>query len=255
MAPTKIEDICDRREPYEMTSYALWSQAFIDISDDATCMVEEREWTRLQDENIDAKRIFGRIGYEGDWIHFALGSPVRANDFEPSEHPLMFVPHWIQEHLGLNGSGDVVEVEWMQQEAFPEATKIVLRPHDSAFHDANAKEELERALTRYGVLQAGSTIPIPIESMGNYVIMFDVVETQPAELVLLEGDEVEIEFARALNSPEPTVPPVTRPPTPRPFEEMISEEPVDFAPGIPLGGISRPRLADGRAWNPWRETA
>ena len=239
-------------------SYSIWAQTFItDSVDDATCQVEEQEWIRLQDAHPGAKRIFGRIGYEGDWIHFAVGAPVRANDFL-GEHPPLFIPHWIQEHLGLEGTGEVLEIEWMSEDAFPEATKIILRPHEAAFHDADAKGELERGLTRYGVLQAGSTIPIAIESMAEYKILFDVVETQPADLVLLEGDEVEIEFERALDAPVPAAQhfsPVTRPDTPIPFEDelLLPDTTVpEVQPGIPLGGVVRPRLPDGRAWNPWR---
>jgi hypothetical protein len=144
--------------------------------------------------------------------------------------------------LGIEGVGEEATVTWMTEEAFPSATRIVLRPHDSAFHTVDAKEELERALTRLGVLRQGDTILIPIEGLGGYEIAFDVMITEPAEIVLAEGDEVVMEFDAALDAPVPAAPVL----------EPESEEPMlPVITGNVLGGVSR-RMPDGRAWNPYR---
>jgi hypothetical protein len=135
-------------------------------------------------------------------------------------------------------------VTWLTQEAFPEATRIVLRPQDSAFYHADAKEELERALTRLGVIRTGDTILIPLDCLGGYQIPFDVVITEPANIVLAEGDEVIMEFEEALDaiSPEESE-----------EEEEESEEAAPPEPqGQKLGGEVR-YLPDGRRWNPWRD--
>jgi hypothetical protein len=160
--------------------------------------------------------------------------------------------------------GEQVEVAWLSQEAFPEATRIVLRPHDSAFYHADAKEELERALTRLGVLRQGDTILVPISSLGGYEIAFDVMITEPANLVLAQGDEVVMEFEGALDvPPAPPAAEVVPAPSapsaslPAQLQEDIwnvlpAPVPAPLPAGIPLGGGPTRRMPDGRAWNPYR---
>jgi hypothetical protein len=155
-----------------------------------------------------------------------------------------------------------VTVEWIQEESFPEATKIVLRPHDSAFYHADAKEELERCLTQVGVLKEGTTIRVKIAELGGFEIYFDVVKTEPANVVLMQGDEVAIEFMEAMDEAPLSYrsSPVSLPPQEE-FKETEQMIPSVLAPeqkemvydgGYTLGGTVKPRLPDGRAWNPWR---
>ena len=140
-----------------------------------------------------------------------------------------------------------MEVTWLTQEAFPEATRIVLRPQDSAFYHADAKEELERALTRLGVIRTGDTILVPLDCLGGYEIPFDVVLTEPANIVLAQGDEVIMEFEEALDaiSSEEEVEEESEEET-----EVVTPEPEPQ--GQKLGGEVR-YLPDGRRWNPWRD--
>lgn len=203
----------------------------------------------------DAKRVFAVIR-AGDQSHVcALGQPVRGGLGDGETDPL-YLPPWMLQTLRLEGAGDLVEVEWIPEEFAPEATKIVLRPHESAFYHANAREELEPALTRYGILQVGSTIPVPLEVLGGYVVLFDVVRCEPADLVLMEGDEVAIEFEKALDYEEP-VAAAAAPAAPAALEPFGADEMLPAAQAQPqghiLGGAARPRLPDGRAWNPWRQ--
>lgn len=72
-----------------------------------------------------------------------------------------------------------------QKNSFPEATRIVLRPHSSTFYESNIKDELEIALTEYGVLQLGMTVPIKIKAINN-IIDFDIVALEPASIVLMQ---------------------------------------------------------------------
>jgi hypothetical protein len=156
-----------------------------------------------------------------------------------------------------------VRVEWITEEYAPEATRIVLRPHDSAFFHGDAREQLEPVLTQYGILRKGVTIPVPLETLGGYVVLCDVIQTEPADLVIMEGDEVAIEFEEATDAvgAAAIATAVTAPPRPLPFEPMESTPMVPALPSEPspqepqghvLGGQVRPRLPDGRAWNPYR---
>lgn len=248
--------------------YKAWSQEFLGDGDKDlyTVFLEDVAWRQLHDRMPDAKRIFAVIR-AGERSHVcALGHPVRGGLKDGDDEPV-YLPPWMLQTLRLDGVGDLVEVEWIPEEFAPEATKIVLRPHESAFYHANAREELEPVLTRYGILQVGSTIPVPLEVLGGYVVLFDVVRCEPADLVLMEGDEVAIEFEQALDyvepAPQPSAPTsgalaAPAPTQPEPFETesmLPSAEPPPQPQGHILGGVNRPRLPDGRAWNPWRDGA
>lgn len=232
-----------------------WSPVFLSenlVADWATCSVSSYLWRQITDTH-DSPRIIGQVETNGKTIYVALGAPVM--DPSETETEKLFLPPWILGVLGLEGLGELVNLTWMSQEAFPSATRIVLRPHDSAFHTVDAKEELERALTRLGVLQQGDTILIPIETLGGYEIAFDVMICEPANIVLADGDEVVMEFEAALDQPEPVLEPVLEPilePVLEPFLESEAMIPIETPKGIALGGGPTRRLPDGRAWNPYR---
>jgi hypothetical protein len=218
----------------------LWSNIFLEENSDwATCSVSVATWRKITEEHEGTRHIARIVSGESE-VYIALGTPNNA-----VEENQIYAPSWLVDHLGVDGFGSQVEVTWLTQEAFPEATRIVLRPQDSAFYHADAKEELERALTRLGVIRTGDTILIPLDCLGGYQIPFDVVLTEPANIVLAQGDEVIMEFEEALDaiSPEES----------EEEEEEPEEDPVIPEPqGQKLGGEVR-YLPDGRRWNPWRD--
>jgi len=228
----------------------LWSNVFLPDpygADPAICSVPLNTWRRITEENPGA-RLFGRISYEGKEIFAALGGP---NQITEGTSEKLYLPSWMLDNLGALGEGERVEVEWLSQEAFPEATRIVLRPHDSAFYHADAKEELERCLTRLGVLRQGDTLVLPLECLGGFDVVFDVITTEPANLVLAQGDEVVMEFEEALDA---IPPPPPRPPTPVPeslFAPVQEPFPQSEITGVRLGGEER-LMPDGTRWNPWK---
>jgi hypothetical protein len=162
------------------------------------------------------------------------------------EYSPLFVPSWFQTILSVEADGIDMPVEWITDEYFVPATKIVLRPHDSAFYHVDAKQELEDALTRYGVLQQGTTILVRLEALQGFSVAFDVIHLEPANMVLMEGDEVAIDFEEALDAATVPVAPVVQESFP---DEML---PLKQDEGQKTGGITHPPLADGRPWNPWR---
>jgi hypothetical protein len=246
-------------------TYTIWSHSYI-YEDDVvrtTCNVPMAEWQRIHAENPDARRIFARCVLAGGHeVVCALGEPAPASAAVTEGDGInIFFPLWL---LGEGPSpiGENFEIDWISDEYFPAATRIVLRPHDTAFYHANTKNELEYSLTQYGVLRKGTTIPIEIQALGSYRIDFDVILTEPADLVLMEGDEVEIEFENALDELAN-----------EPAAVAITEESPIIAPQIPdlpllpdmpmlaAGQVqgqalgtdkNRPMLPDGRPWNPWR---
>lgn len=241
-------------------SYNAWSVAYAtDSVEQNRCYVSLAEWRKIHEDQPEAQRIFGRIRV-GDAVAFcALGEPTNMDAFG-TDQDAVIVPDWVRELLYVEGDGSPVEITWLSSDSFPNATRVVLRPHDSAFYHGDARDELERELTSYGVIAEGTTIPIAIQMLGGFSVLMDIIKTEPANIVLLEGDEIAFEFegsldlddggeaeraqaeaqaeaaaaaaAAMLSSAEATAPP----------------EPI----GQVLGGTNRPALPDGRPWNPWR---
>ena len=205
-----------------MRSLDLWSQSFLsDTPDTATCQFPIGAWRLIHEQFPDVTRLVGKLSVGSRTVYCALGSPIQPSEAEYSVDNL-YIPVWAVQRLGIEGVGERGKVEWLSQEAFPEATRIVLKPHDSAFYDTDVKGVLEVALTRFGVLQTGDCIPVTIESLGGMEIWFDVVKTEPANVVLLQGEEVEIEFIRDIVAPLAAAPL----PEPEPFDSS--------APMLPL---------------------
>jgi hypothetical protein len=241
----------------ESTAVELWSSIYIsdEAVDTSTCSVEKSVWTTLMNRTAqEHTRLFGKIDFEDKTLYLALGSYVDCPSSD-SDHMRLILPQWSLDVLSSTGMGDIGTVTWLSEEAFPLATRIVLRPHDSAFYHSDAKEELEVALTRIGVLQKGQTIVVNIQCLGDYPISFDVIDVEPANIVLAHGEEVIMEFEAALDQPPDPVP---RPDTPVPdcsFASMLPE-PVPLVPTIGVGrttGGTNRYTADGRPWNPHRD--
>lgn len=241
----------------DSTNVELWSSIYLsdETIDTATCSVEKSVWTSLMNRTAhEHTRLFGKIDFEDKTLYIALGSYLDCGSSD-SEYTRLILPQWSLDVLSATGMGDLGSVTWLTEEAFPAATRIVLRPHDSAFYHSDAKEELELALTKIGVLQKGQTIMVNIQCLGDYPISFDIVDLDPANVVLAEGEEVVMEFEAALDQPPE---PVQRPDTPIPesvFTTMIPE-PAPLVPssggGRTTGGTNR-YTADGRPWNPYRD--
>lgn len=221
----------------------LWSHIFLEERDWATCCVTLPKWRQITEE-YPGSRIFAEITDNDTKVFVALGTPHSENNFDNK----IYLPNWFLDKLGMDGCGESAEVKWLSQEHFPQATRIVLRPHDSAFYHVDAKKELEPALTRIGVIQEGHEIIVPLESLGGYEITFDIVKTEPANIVLAEGDEVVMEFEEALDAQK------SEESVPEPFTSTNTNTNVHTplpTGGHILGGEIR-FMPDGTRWNPWK---
>ena len=177
-------------------------------------IVDESIWEQVYQEYENAGRIFLRIFNEdgsNEWI-VPMGGVVHKKTYtEEENNPFhsIYLPIWMLDSAGFPGQGEVLKCSVLTNEAFPEATKITLRVVDSALYTADVKKELEAALTNLGILRNQTIVQIPIESFGNFQIELFISALEPADCVLCDGEEVEVEFLEPVDHYEPP-----RPPTP-----------------------------------------
>ena len=202
----------------------LLSHDFLTSSENDTHTVQASRdlWNRVVRSETGGRIFLRMIADEKEWIA-PLGNPVIHDTNARFSEDTIFMPFWMIDAAGFNGSGENITCEVLNTDAFPEATKITLKVVDSAFYNSDVKEQLEIALTRLGVIRKHTTLQIPIDSLGGFLIDIFVVATEPADIVLCEGEEVTLEFEEPVDHFEiPASTPITsaRPPTPIPIPQL-----------------------------------
>jgi hypothetical protein len=214
----------------------LYSKAFLDRYEPdgwATATISKDFWNELY-ENQTGRRFFLRFEREGISKIIAIGSPAEDANRRNREHKV-WIPLPFLDQLITPGTGEEMNVQVFSEEAFPEATRIVVRSVDSAVYNSDVRAELERAFTQMGILERHQLIEIPIEALGGYPVDIFISEVEPADLVLCQGDEVAVEFEEPVDA---IAPPPPRPPTPQPPPVpslMIPEE--EPRPSTPPGRV------------------
>jgi hypothetical protein len=208
----------------------IWSKAYASSTDsDAfSVQVDKSLWERAM-RHEGSRRKFLRIEHPDglpDWIA-PIGQPVQDSEDHEESFDNIYMPLWMIDAANLSGSGEEADVEIVDEEFFPQATKIVLRVIDSAFYNADIKEELERALSALGVVRQHTTLQIPIQALGGYAVEVFLAETEPANLVLCDGEEVAVEFQEPVDQIAPPRPP-TPIPEPLPLLQTDTMVPDDF---------------------------
>ena len=223
--------------------YTLCSTEYLERdADPSVCYIDQGDYTRRL-EDTEMRRLFAEIHFDEDVSRVCAVEHVESRYIPPNLDRPIFLPLWmIPDGITI---GEMVDVEFQTQDAFPEATRIVLKPLDSAFYSTDAKEMLTNALTRLGVLEKESIVSLKLEELGGYEMGFYIVELEPANKCLMDGEEVVIEFEEAADQWDGR-----RPGTPIPEEPPMLEIPTPT--GNILGGVVR-RMPDGRAWNPYRQ--
>lgn len=219
----------------------LYSQEFcpVDEANPSHVIVEKSLWSKVYRDTDEGGRIFLRIFNEEsvhEWIAPMGGvvhqSMVDEDDLEPTYR--IYMPIWMLDSAGFQGTGEALQCSILTNEAFPNATKITLRVVDSAFYNSDVKAELEAALTHLGVLKRHTTIQIPVQCLGNFPIELFVSNVEPADCVLCDGDEVEVEFEEPVDHYEPA----PRPPTPIPQLPMLLGEAMIPSPEPSIHGFA-----------------
>ena len=103
----------------------------------------------------------------------------------------LYVPNWILQHLGSDDE-TFLSIEPHTTE-LPPAIKITLKPLDNAIYHTDLRKEIELYLDRFHVLEAGTTLSVPLKDLDGYEIGAFVEAVEPPGVVRL-GGEVFIEF-------------------------------------------------------------
>jgi hypothetical protein len=242
----------------------VWSKAYAPTADTDhySIQVDQELWEEIIREEM-GRRVFLQIQHPGthaNWIA-PMGQPVpRENHGEETVNPNIYLPLWMVDAAHLDAIGEPLQVTFLSEEAFPEASRLVFQVVDSAFYNSDVKEELERALTSLGVLRRETTLQIPIDALGGYAVEVFVAETEPSEIVLCDGEEVAVEFREPVDQ---FMPPPPRPPTPIPQLPEILEQPPLPIPPIRGASLHQPPVFPGEgrtigsdptiAPPPWRQ--
>jgi hypothetical protein len=101
----------------------------------------------------------------------------------------VYAPNWILQHLGYSSeeSEQLVYISPYTEE-IPAAISISLRPMDTAIYHTDLLEVIQSYLDRFHVMEAGTTICLPLEELGGYEICTFVEQVEPAGLVRLGGE-------------------------------------------------------------------
>ena len=203
----------------------IWSKAYAPSpdTDSFSIQTEKSLWEEILRQE-GSRRKFLRIEHPDgldDWIA-PIGQPVTVDDSEEHETAKnLYLPLWMIDAGHFRGEGEEAVLTIMDEEFFPNASKIVLRVIDSAFYNADIKEELERALSAMGVIKQHTTLQIPIQALGGYTVEVFIAETEPANVVLCDGEEVAVEFQEPLDQIAPPIPPT---PIPEPVSVISTDE-------------------------------
>jgi hypothetical protein len=234
--------------------YTIYSTGFLNsLVDDSLGYISHRVWLQKIDEGFD--RIFANIEFANGLKRICALQGIQEDNMHENA---IYLPMWMIPH-GVE-IGDEVDFDIFDKSAFPEALHIVLKPLDSVFYNVNeVRQELSHALTKMGVLVEGEIVKLNLEEND---VLFYVSRLEPANICLMDGEEVSIEFEESADRWD------GRPPTPPPAqpERLIpdysnqnsmlpQQEPENkwVGEGNKLGGLKK-TMPDGRPWNPWRES-
>jgi len=221
----------------------LFSKAYLPFESSAsnlsTADVSRDFWEHLHRE-LECKRPFLSFRQGDSTMILAVSNPVQEDHHTEGEYKV-YAPLSFLYRLGASGDGEEVTVTVLSEEAFPHASKIVIRSLDSAIYNVDVKQEIEFALSNIGVIERHAQLQIPIRDLGGFPVEIFISELEPANLVLCQGDEVVLEFEEPLDQIAPPPPLVDRPPTPHPPPPQVfgSFLPPEPAPAEPQGRLLR----------------
>jgi len=201
------------------TTVTLYSKAFME-EDCSTWSARpsERIMEMLHSRQEGSARWIAVIG----GVHVALGDPVAGWVKK------MYVPHWILESCGLEGSGEEVAIRFERCESFLKAEKLGFKVLGDIPVDVDLKDLLEEPLSQLGVIHKGQMIPAPAFEGVNLLLRSCDPDGPP---VFLDGAEISLEIEQT--------PPSTPPPPIAPRAPIVANI-QDFSQILPTSMMAPP---------------
>ena len=212
-------------------------------------------WSARPSERI-MEMLHSRQEGSARWIAVIGGVNVALGDPVAGWVKKMYVPHWILESCGLEGSGEEVEIRFERCESFLKAEKLGFQVLGDIPADIDLKDLLEEPLSQLGVIHKGQMIPAPAFE-GVHLLLRTCEPDGPP--VFLDGAEVSLEIEQNTLSipvipepplapvPEPLPPPLQQPLPPQQQQVFTDILPASMMlpvrPSGPFQGVGR-RLCD-----------
>jgi len=119
----------------------------------------------------------------------------------------IYVPHCILEKIQVNDD-NIIAIRYIDK-PFVKGTKVVIQPHTSNFLELeDHKNYLEFYLNNYTLLKKNTLIVLPDPDY-NDNIYFNILETEPADIISTVNTDLEVEFKAPLDYVEPPkLPPI-----------------------------------------------
>lgn len=156
-------------------------------------------WSARPSERL-SDMLHGHTDGSARWIAVIGGVNVALGDPVAGWVKKMYVPHWILETCGLEGTGEEVAIRFERCESFLKAEKLVFRVIGDIPADVDLKDLLEEPLSQLGVIHKGQMIPAPVFE-GVHLLLSSCEPDGPP--VFLDGAEVSLE----IEQPAPSTPP------------------------------------------------
>lgn len=205
-------------------------------------------WSARPSERI-MEMLHSRADGSARWIAVIGGVNVALGDPVVGWVKKIYVPHWILESCGLEGSGEEVEIRFERCESFLKAEKLGFQVLGDIPADIDLKDLLEEPLSQLGVIHKGQMIPAPAFE-GVHLILRSCEPDGPP--VFLDGAEVSLEIEQDTlyipAVPEPPLAPFPEPLLAQPSQQVFTDilpasMMLPVRPSGPFQGVGR-RLCD-----------
>ncbi len=137
---------------------------------------------------------------------------------------------YIPERCILDFDTDEYVLVRVVEEMPPKATKITLQPLDNELYHCDIASAVGEHLSKWNILTKNTTLTVPLQELGGFLVDIFVKEIEPAETVLLRG-EVPLELAESLETVHEWTanvgpPQSQRPPTPVARPPQLLSNPI-----------------------------
>ena len=155
------------------------------------CYLPRNEWMRLM--HLDCPDILLVEVIQGDVRRvFTVGE---AHD----EEDAIYIPY---NCIGAFSEGEVVNVlRYITMP--PVATQITIQPLETELYQCDIVAAVSKVLANMNVLHIDTTLKVPCEELGDYIVEVFIKDCQPEKIVLLRG-ECPLEIAQVEDSLAPS---------------------------------------------------